>query len=312
MGLSDEQRALRRQGIGASEVAAVVGIDPWRSRADVWAAKCLEGADAITSEPAEWGMRLEPAIVQAYGEKVHPVRVVQVTRRAADEPLALATPDAEHADEPVVVQAKCSSLRMRDEWGPTGTDAVLDHYNCQLQWEMLCSGPEYREAALAVLIGGNEFRHYRVTRDDALIGELVLGVRAFWREYVEPRVPPPLEASTSTATVLALYPAHTPGKVVPWTPQTLALATEYAQHQAAESAAKALKEDVAARIKAAIGDAEIVGDTGKGAKRMTWKTQTTAPKWTEIMQAHKISKAEIDKHKGTTRVLRVNGFGTEE
>lgn len=311
--LSEAQLAVRRRGIGASEIAAVVGLDPYKSRADVWAAKCLDVGHDSQSEPAEWGNRLEPAIVQAYSEKVHPSDPWPRGTVFADAlPFALATPDATHTDEPVVVQAKCSSLRMRDEWGPTGSDGVLDQYNCQLQWEMFVLGPGWERAALAVLIGGNEFRHYLVRRDARLVAELVRAAESFWWQFVETRTPPPIDATTSTETLLAIYPTQTTGKVVPWTPQSLALATEYAEHGRAERAAKELKEDAAARLKAAIGDAEAIGDTGKGAKRATWKTQATAPAWSKVIAEAGVPQSIVDKHKGQTRVLRVSGFATEE
>lgn len=72
--------AARRHGIGASEVSAILGLNPYRSCFEVWATKVTPGpmlpgddldgariigrevAEALDSEAATWGVLLEPVV----------------------------------------------------------------------------------------------------------------------------------------------------------------------------------------------------------------------------------------------------------
>ena len=62
----------RSLGIGASETAAALGENPYRSPFSLWAEKTgkLEPADLSKFERVEWGNRLEGAIAKAVGERL--------------------------------------------------------------------------------------------------------------------------------------------------------------------------------------------------------------------------------------------------
>jgi predicted phage-related endonuclease len=61
-------------------------------------------------------------------------------------------------------------------------------------------------ADVAVLVCGNEYRCYRIERDDALIARLIELEAKFW-DYVVRDIPPPADGSESAAMALqALYP----------------------------------------------------------------------------------------------------------
>src|SRR5262245_52949583 len=55
----------RRKGIGASEIAAVLGISPWESPFSLYWRK-VNGWDYEPSSEMEWGTRLEPVIAEKY------------------------------------------------------------------------------------------------------------------------------------------------------------------------------------------------------------------------------------------------------
>ena len=63
---------------------------------------------------------------------------------------------------------------------------------------------------IAVLVGGNDYRDYRIDRDDELIAMLVEHERIFW-ERVVAQEPPPADASVSAREALAtLYAIAAP------------------------------------------------------------------------------------------------------
>ena len=83
-------------------------------------------------------------------------------------------------------------------------DGVPDYYQCQVQHQLAITGKQTAE--VAVLICGQEFRIYRIERDDELIQELITLEREFW-SYVETDTPPPADGSESADRALrALYP----------------------------------------------------------------------------------------------------------
>ena len=67
---------LRSHGIGGSDVAAIMGLSPWRTPYQVWADKVLGIREDISGKPAvEWGTILEPVVGEHY-KSLHPDRTL--------------------------------------------------------------------------------------------------------------------------------------------------------------------------------------------------------------------------------------------
>ena len=71
--MTNEQRALwlegRRTGIGGSDVAAVLGLNPWKTPLDVWNDKLGLSEDKGMTEPAYWGTVLEDTVAKELDRK---------------------------------------------------------------------------------------------------------------------------------------------------------------------------------------------------------------------------------------------------
>jgi putative phage-type endonuclease len=179
-------------GIGASEISAVVGLNPYASPWDVWLRKTGQAPEFQTTEPIEWGHRLEPAIRQAYADKtgaaIH-VPLASIFHKTT--PWARATPDGiviQGGQWQHLVQCKNVGTWVEKAW----KDAPPAYVQLQEQWEMYVT--DLARADVAVLIGGNGFRIYTVHRDDKMIGDLVSIASEFWQR-VETRTAPPIDAS---------------------------------------------------------------------------------------------------------------------
>src|SRR5574341_639051 len=110
IGRSEKQLALRQTGIGASEVAAVVGLHPTRKPIDVWAEKTGRAERFEGNAFTEWGQRIERVVAEAWQERHPDVSIFTPgTLRHRDENFsyALASPD-----RVVVPQGR----RARDVW----------------------------------------------------------------------------------------------------------------------------------------------------------------------------------------------------
>lgn len=199
MTLTSEQLAIRSKGIGASEIAAVVGIDPFRTAFDVWALK----TNAVEKPPEEvWQRRghlLEPVIAAMYQER-HPERVLLMPSPATMVSPAyswmLATPDrvVTAPDSESLLEAKSKRSYVAHDWGEDGDpEGVPIYVVAQCQWQLAVTG--LARVDVGLLLDGEEYREYVVHRDDETIGALTEAGEQFWNNHVLQNVAPKLEGT---------------------------------------------------------------------------------------------------------------------
>jgi putative phage-type endonuclease len=268
----EEWLAARRRGIGGSDIAAILGMDPYRSPLEVFLDKLGERPDVPRSvelsEAAAWGHRLEPVVAAAFAERtgLRPVPAPGMLAHV-ERPWMLATVDRLFAEdvegEPAgVLEVKTRSAYQLDEWA----DGVPDAPALQTHWYLTVTG--YARAYVAALIGGQRLIVHRIERDDGLAAHLVEAAGDFWRR-VQHREPPPVDGSPATAELLAHLYDVTPDAVTVADPDVLPLVEE---RRALKARAQQLADelaDVETRLKAAAGAAEVVKVRGEVA--FTWK-----------------------------------------
>lgn len=159
---SEEWHAIRANGIGGSEIAAIMGLSPWTSKFTLWHRK--KGTLDAESENSgmEWGTRLEDVIARKFGE-THPEYRVRRggTWRSTLRPWQIANPDRLLVRS--LLEVKTANANASWEWGEHLSDTIPVHYRCQVMWYMDCLGVDY--AWVAVLIGGSDYREYRIGYD---------------------------------------------------------------------------------------------------------------------------------------------------
>jgi putative phage-type endonuclease len=247
----------RRLGIGASESASILGLNPYKSAYALWAEKVglVEPADLSENEAVEWGHVLEASIAEKY------VRITgrQVARpgafemhKCAEHPFMQATLDRIILPSDVkphgVLEIKTTGSHHADEWDG---DAPTAH-QCQFQHQLVVTG--WTWGSLAVLIGGQKFRYLDLERNDCFCAFLVEREEEFW-DRVQREDPPPVDASDSTKEALKrLYPSDSgekialPGEALEWSCRRAELKEQL----------KTLQEELQGienQIKAAIGAA---------------------------------------------------------
>lgn len=264
----------RRKGIGASEAAAAIGVSPYKSTIELWAEKCglVEPPDLSGNEPLEFGVRLEPVIIDAYaarsGRKVWPHEQHKVERHP-QHPFLLCTPDAWQVidDKEGLVQVKTAGAFVADEW----RDGPPLHYEVQCQMEMLVTGTGFN--TVVVLIGGQKLRYFDLERNERFLAALVAKLTEFWR-CVETRTPPAVDHSQACArALLRLHPSDS-GDTVDLPVESDNWASELEE---AKLRAKELEDFIRERenkLKSSIADASF-GVTPSGV-RFSWKHQARA------------------------------------
>ena len=65
--------SIRQKGIGASDAAAAIGLNPFKSQLELWMEKTSRSdaslPDDLDSSPLYWGEVLEPIVAKRYQEK---------------------------------------------------------------------------------------------------------------------------------------------------------------------------------------------------------------------------------------------------
>jgi putative phage-type endonuclease len=163
---SDKWHAARANGIGGSEISAVLGLSPHESRFSLWHRK--QGNIGPVQETPEmyWGKKHEPTICAEFTERHPELLVLPAGTYAADDvPWWIANPDrlGFTADGDLeVIEAKTAYDDF--EWGDEGTDQIPVHYKAQVRW--YCRALGARRARVAVLFGLSDYREYVVEPDD--------------------------------------------------------------------------------------------------------------------------------------------------
>ncbi|BCF87076.1 YqaJ viral recombinase family protein [Paraburkholderia largidicola] len=200
---------VRKSGIGGSDAAAAVGLNPYMSALELWLIKTGRDANLArpdpedTTEPVYWGTLLEPIVAASYTKQTgNRVRRVNAVLQHPTLPFMLANIDREVVATPDVQILECKTA---GEFGARlWRDGVPEYVQIQVQHQLAVTGKQ--GADVAVLVCGQKLEVHRIERDDELIARLIPLEAAFWR-HVETDTPPPADGSESADRALrCLYP----------------------------------------------------------------------------------------------------------
>lgn len=279
--LTPEQLALRTHTLGASEIAAVAGLNPWRSAHDVWLEK-MGLADEHENHATRVGNLIEPIILQLYcedtkasvahfGTVIHPVHAWMS-----------ATPDFAVFGESRVGEIKCVGWRSATHW-TSEIDGVPDYYRPQLEWQCEVTGAD--EADMAALIGGTDFRIYRIKRDRELAGMFIDLATKFWRDHVLAKTPPPVNGTEGAKRMLAkLFPRNV-GPVKQADNETERLVSELK----ALDMLDAKRLELENKLKNAIADADGIDGDGWAVTYKANKNGVRSLKWKQFNRKKEVA-----------------------
>ncbi|MGO3542041.1 MAG: YqaJ viral recombinase family protein [Pseudomonas helleri] len=203
--------AVRKQGIGSSDAAAAVGLNPYKSQLELWLEKTgrdttLPKADPHDEEsPMYWGNVLETIVAWHYSKRTkNKVRRINAVLQHPNPelPWMLANIDREviGADDVQILECKTAGINGARLW----KEGVPEYVQLQVMHQLAVTGKQ--TADVAVLLGGQTLEIHRIERNEQMIARLVELERKFW-SYVEADTPPPADGSASAEAALrCLYP----------------------------------------------------------------------------------------------------------
>lgn len=276
----------RRKGIGGSDVAAILGLSPWKSPLDVYLDKIGEAPPDKETKRQRRGQAIEPLILRKFEERMG-VQVARFREPLVSEahPFMRANLDGRMPEGGQIVEAKCAWSP--EGWGEDGSSEVPAYYQTQachyfavtgaevcffpvlfgmdgLDWQAVetPAGPVWSP----VIADDADFRIFTVTRDEAFVADVVEAERAFWHEHVLARVPP---APTSREDALKLWTRDN-GKAVDVDTTVAALVDELKHLRAQKKELDERDRYIVDQLTVAFGEASVM--TFGGAEIATYKT----------------------------------------
>lgn len=281
---------LRRAGVTASEIAAVLGLSPWDSPFSLYWQK-VNGWDTPDNEYMSNGRRVEPVVADWWADENDPLENLAVVRAGLyghpQRPWQLATPDRlvhrkcacdvdpfagctvcgwrGYLPQPLTV-VECKWTGSWDGWGDPGTDDIPVYYRAQVLWQVDVLNVD--EWHLAVL-GPGGFRAYQGRRDERDLTVMREAARRFLARLDAGTAPDVDEHSATLATVKRLHPdlVDEQAEISPDT------AAGYRRARALKQAAERLCTRFEVRLRAEMGANRVaVHDGVKVASRSIYDT----------------------------------------
>ncbi|MFE3149098.1 YqaJ viral recombinase family protein [Streptomyces sp. NPDC059218] len=202
-GASEEEwLAVRRTGIGGSDVAAILGLDKRRGPRKVFEEK--HGYREPENTYMRAGKYLEPVIAQWFEDETG-LKTVNMPGTFAhiEHDWARANIDRGVLDDAgkVVAPLECKnkSEYLKDEW--EDTEEAPDGPALQAHWYAGVCG--WSHSYVAALVGGNRLRVFWQERNEELIAELFKKCGEWFERHVIEGFPPPVDGLESTKELLA-------------------------------------------------------------------------------------------------------------
>lgn len=299
---------LRRKGITATDITAIVGVSPYgRTAHDVYLSK-VAIEETHETRAMGLGLKLEAIALSILAEE----RGLSIEQGGTHQhpimPWVVASPDglvpdsgARESRWRAVCEAKVVGYHMAKRWGEDGDpEAVPDDVRVQVQWQMLACRVK---VGYVVALLGTEARTFELAHDDDLAGALLEAGDTFWRGNVVAREPPDIDSTEGAARMVrGLFRRATAG-IIEAPAEAEELVQFYQAAKAQLAAAERVKDQAQAKLCALIGDNE--GLDG-GAWLATWKEREGSPDWKAIAESLGAGKDLVEKYRRAgTRVLLV-------
>lgn len=185
----------RRKGIGGSDVAAIMGLSPWKTAYQVYREKRKEVEDWSGNELTDWGKRMEPAIRQWYSDTTgRDVRLPDKIMYHPQHPFMLASLDG-FTDDGRIVEIK--TARSGKNWGEPETNQIPDYYAVQVHHYMTITG--FQVADVPVSIAGGHPALYVVEADKEISEMIIEACAKFWERVQAGNPPDPVTYADAVA-----------------------------------------------------------------------------------------------------------------
>lgn len=263
----EEWLKAREDGIGASEVSAVIGVNPWESPFSLWLRKTGQISPLEENQAMRLGHLLEPVVVslweEATGWKAVKASAKDIIYQDPEHPWRKVTPDriAYEIDENGK-KHKCL-LEIKSSQKDFDPDDLPVYYLCQVQYQMHVTG--IHVCYLCWLVRGLTFGYARIEYDKDFANFLIEKVDAFYLDNVKGGKEPELITVSDFA-----YKGSDPGTTIEADDEAFAEIMSLRAMKQSISEREENANNIADCIKLYMGEMESL--TYQGKTLATWKT----------------------------------------
>lgn len=302
----EEWLEARKDGIGASEVATIVGLNPWETPYQLWRRKIgLDPAKPMNAA-MNTGHILEDGVAQfwaqATGREIIAASKDDFMFIDKDRPYLRVSPDrtfwiegaTRNDDNKGILECKTTRMKVDPEDLPK-------YWFAQVQMNLGVAG--YTQGSLAWLSAGQgfDFGYQDLKLVPDFFEWLVDSVSRFWTDNIVGGQEP---SAVNVADVLLKYNRHTGGKIIECSEEVFEAYRELKEVKKLLDETKAHKEELEATLKMAFGDAEALsygGDT-----IATWKAPKPSNKFDDkafVAEHPDLASAYTHQVQGARRLL---------
>lgn len=256
----------RSKMIGASDVAAILGENPFRTNIDVWMDKTGRGNFDFDNDHLAFGRDVEGAIAGLYNRRTNrPVRdlgatVVQVhpdipwLGATLDRLSLVECPDGIMRWIPTELKHVGGMFVKKDEW----VEDPPSMYQIQVQIQCECyrddDGNRVDYGSLSGMFPGYQLGFIEMERSSEFFEHIYPTLDEFWNHYVKKDIQPPyIPHERALDTAKRLYSAEN-GKTVALNERALYLANEMARLTSEIGDRGKEKEQIQAELRLMMGD----------------------------------------------------------
>jgi len=203
--ITEKQRKEREKGIGGSDFAALIGLDPYKTNQDVWNSKVFGTKNKVTNqEKCDYGSIAEKYLISLFSLDF-PEFEIDIKNTSFKHPkhdFLLGNLDAVLTTKKTteikgVLEIKTATINnpaQMEKW----KKGMPTNYLCQCIWYLMITGFDFAilKAQLKHIVSENDFwletRHYRVNKTDVLSSvdfAKETGIE-FWNDYVLTKMKP--------------------------------------------------------------------------------------------------------------------------
>lgn len=199
----EEWLRLRRQGIGGSDAASILGLNPYSSAIDVYADKLGLIEPKEETESMWLGNVLEPFVAKRFEKETG----MSVQRRNAilqhpDHPWMIANVDRMVVGQKAGLEIKTTSLFNKTRFADG--EVPLPYYVQMLHYLAVTGATDWY---LVVLVLGRSLHVFHVQRNESEVDALIQAEKNFWENHVLKQIPPPPDGSEAAGEMLKrLFP----------------------------------------------------------------------------------------------------------
>ncbi|WP_299074767.1 lambda-exonuclease family protein [uncultured Paraglaciecola sp.] len=261
---NEHWHAMRRQGIGGSDAAPVVGLSKWSTPLDIYLDKKGEREPVDETWEMSRGKALEPLLRQHYADTTgREVFVPNEPLKCEKYPFMIYNPDGLSNDNRL---QEFKTAAYGSGWGVEGSDDIPTEYIIQVQHGLIVTGLEI--ADVTVSIAGNEPKYFIIKEDKELQEMIIEREHDFWQKVLDSTPPDP----TTNQDVAKIYKSVN-GEAIVADAGALALLHELKGIKNQIKALELEKESYEVQIKNYMKENEVLVAEDGVTKLATWKRQ---------------------------------------